>query len=633
MAITKISSAVISDGAITPDLVSDNFANTFATLANVTSTLTNYATASEVTSIASSLAPKISSVAIANSTYHVKDDTAVNIGGGYIVVTGTGFASGAQVLVDGVAATSTTYVNETTIRAQVPAKSAATYTIYVVNTDGGTAIRVNGLTYSGTPTWVTDSTLTSAAVDTAIAINLSATGASSYAVASGSTLPTGLTLSANGYLYGTVTGLVAETTYNFSIDAIDAENQESARSFSITITVTPVYKIYTTGYNGAGTLDRGNFTNYYTLGETDWSTAGERVVDATAVNGYNWYEAFIAYLKEDGALWFGGGLGGLRGNLTSSENYSAESGTVVSQMSPWLANNYVAVGSSGQGSWCVANTSGVYTMYTGYSGPAIIPLSMYDSAGEFPVSFNASDIVAINSRSDRSTIVLLDDGRVGSYYAPWQPAKYTSGFVTIKSNVTQIASTENFVLALDNTGALWAGYGYGNYGPFGAGASNLSYFNVLASNVAQVSAHGNHGYYIKTDGTLWAWGTNYQGESGQLGPNHFGVGIVSSPTQVGTDTDWEKVTAGWATGYLKKTGSNQLYALGYSAYDVTFSFAGNPSGFPLEYTGGAYDPIFSNETSIPKAVYANSSNINPVAVYNDRKFKSGRSFTVVLAKA
>ena len=46
---------------------------------------------------------------------------------------------------------------------------------------------------------------------------------------------------------------------------------------------------------------------------------------------------------------------------------------------------------------------------------------------------------------------------------------------------------------------------------------------------------------IKTDGTLWLWGANNAGELGQNGTTQR-----SSPIQVGTDTDWDRLlTASW----------------------------------------------------------------------------------------
>jgi len=185
---------------------------------------------------AGSLTPRISSVFIANSSYVILDDTAANTGGGYIVISGANFVSGAQVIIDTTVATSVSFVNSTTLRAQIPAKAAATYNVYVINPDGGTGIAVNGLTYSATPGWVTTSPLTTQSVNTAFSIAFDATSATTYQVANGSSLPAGTTLLANGWFYGSVS-VGSDTTYNFSVDAIDAQNQESTKAFSLTISL------------------------------------------------------------------------------------------------------------------------------------------------------------------------------------------------------------------------------------------------------------------------------------------------------------------------------------------------------------------------------------------------------------
>lgn len=192
--------------------------------------------------------PKISNIQITNSSYVVLDDTAVALPGGYIKITGSGFASGCTVIINGTSATSVTFVDSNTINAQVGPQNAGTYIVYVTNTDGSTAIRVNGITYSSTPTWVTGSTLPAGTVDTPITIQLNATGDGSitYALQAGSTLPTGLTLTSGGLLSGTIPGLDTETTYNFTIEAIDNQSQESPRAFSITITVGDRYWSYVT---------------------------------------------------------------------------------------------------------------------------------------------------------------------------------------------------------------------------------------------------------------------------------------------------------------------------------------------------------------------------------------------------
>lgn len=213
-----------------------NITNTGVTAGTYTNATVVVNAQGQITSASSSGSggPKITSIAVTDSSYNNLDDTAVDIAGGYIKITGTGFATGCQVLINNTPATSTTFVSATEVRAQVPATAAGSYIVYLVNTDGGVAIRVNGITFSATPTWVTGSALTGNA-DEAISIQLSATGATSYVLAQGSTLPTGLTLTSGGLLSGTVTGLVNDTSYSFTINAIDAELQDSPRSFTITI--------------------------------------------------------------------------------------------------------------------------------------------------------------------------------------------------------------------------------------------------------------------------------------------------------------------------------------------------------------------------------------------------------------
>jgi hypothetical protein len=202
--------------------------------------------------------PLIANVQIANSSYTVLDDTAVSLDGGYIILNGSKFESNVNVLINNIPATSVVYVSETQVRAQIPASTAGSKHVYIVNTDtGATAIRVNGLTYSGVPSWNTDSSLGEGILDEPIIISLSATADSnvSYQLQTGSSLPTGLSLAANGLLSGTVTGLEEETLYNFTIEAIDEENQESPRAFSVTIILGDEY------FNQTVLLLKGDGTN------------------------------------------------------------------------------------------------------------------------------------------------------------------------------------------------------------------------------------------------------------------------------------------------------------------------------------------------------------------------------------
>ena len=167
------------------------------------------------------------------------DDTALDTAGGQtVVITGTNFASGATVVVGGNTIGSVTVVNTTTITFTSEARSSGTYTVFVVNPDGGTAILAPGLIYSGLPTFTTAAgSLGTYYETTAISETIEATeGADviSYSVVSGS-LPPGATFASNGVLTGTAPVESASTTYTFTVEATDEELQSSTRQFSLTI--------------------------------------------------------------------------------------------------------------------------------------------------------------------------------------------------------------------------------------------------------------------------------------------------------------------------------------------------------------------------------------------------------------
>jgi hypothetical protein len=177
-------------------------------------------------------APKITSIG------YPGDDTAADPAGGQVItLTGAGFANGASVVINGNAVGVVSFVNSTTITFVSPALSAGSYTIYVVNTDGGTAIAIPGIQYSGTPTWSTAAGSLGSLYETQSFSNtVTATGDApiSYSLFSG-TLPTGATLNSNGTITGTSAATANSTTYTFTIRATDNEQQDTDRQFNLTI--------------------------------------------------------------------------------------------------------------------------------------------------------------------------------------------------------------------------------------------------------------------------------------------------------------------------------------------------------------------------------------------------------------
>jgi hypothetical protein len=141
-------------------------------------------------------------------------------GGETITITGSGFSNAGgnpSILIGSTPAPVVTYISSTSITFTAPAKDAGTYTLYVINVDGGTAIYGVGISYSGTPVWTTSAgSIGSSATGSSVSFAVLATSNSTvtYSVTSGS-LPTGVTLnSGTGAITGTMPTFASQTTYN-----------------------------------------------------------------------------------------------------------------------------------------------------------------------------------------------------------------------------------------------------------------------------------------------------------------------------------------------------------------------------------------------------------------------------------
>ncbi|MES2862879.1 MAG: T9SS type A sorting domain-containing protein [Bacteroidota bacterium] len=117
-----------------------------------------------------------------------------------------------------------------------------------------------------------------------------------------------------------------------------------------------------------------------------------------------------------------------------------------------------------------------------------------------------------------------------------------------------VASGYNHSLGVKSDGSLWA-WGSNYFGELGQGYS--SYANVTspirvgtATNWSKVSVGGRHSVAIKTDGSLWAWGGN---QYGQLGD---GTNVNKySPVQIGSSYNWSVIECGLEfTAALKTSG-------------------------------------------------------------------------------
>ena len=150
--------------------------------------------------------------------------------------------------------------------------------------------------------------------------------------------------------------------------------------------------------------------------------------------------------------------------------------------------------------------------FSGYSGSG----DVFSSLSLYSVGDNLYGQLGTGDRVDASSPV-----QVGS--AEWLQV-YTNG-------------AHSFGVKTDNTLYSWGRDYNGNGGLNTNEVARSSPTQVGAlTNWLQVKTNGFTAYAIKTDGTLWAWGSNNVGQVGDSSRVN-----KSSPVQIGSDTDWVDV--------------------------------------------------------------------------------------------
>ncbi|MBI3042490.1 MAG: Ig-like domain repeat protein, partial [Betaproteobacteria bacterium] len=135
--------------------------------------------------------------------------------------------------------------------------------------------------------------------------------------------------------------------------------------------------------------------------------------------------------------------------------------------------------------------------------------------------------------------------------------------ITSETDWAAVAAGNGHTVALKTNGTLWA-WGNNSYGQLGGTPANNWIPTQVgsASDWVAVAAAGLYTIALKSNGTLWAWGANYYG---QLGKGTTSSAAQTTPTQVGTASDWVAVDAGYAFAVAVKS-SGTLWAWGYNAY-------------------------------------------------------------------
>ena len=270
-------------------------------------------------------------------------NAAPTTGNSVIKIIGSGFAANANVFLNGLLQPSAnvTFVDSTELRVNLPPLASNTYSLMAFNTAGSGVVYYPGVRFDPYPIWSANSFNQSTAVSQQLTVTGYGSGSITFSLASGNTLPSGLTLAANGLITGTTTA----NTYSFYVNAIDSENQISTQNVTLSVVGPYVEYLlvggggagagqYQTGGGGAGGVLLGTLANNtifaYTAGVQYTVTVGagaSRSAAATAGgNGSNTvFGQFIAY----------GGGGG-----SAAQNIRAANGASGGGASAYSATNF-----------------------------------------------------------------------------------------------------------------------------------------------------------------------------------------------------------------------------------------------------------------------------------------------------
>jgi alpha-tubulin suppressor-like RCC1 family protein len=279
--------------------------------------------------------------------------------------------------------------------------------------------------------------------------------------------------------------------------------------------ITP--ELWTWGYNGFGSLGNNRTTNSLTPVTTLSGGANWKQVSSGTANGSG--NAFIAAIKTDGTLWtWGRNSYGRLGDNTQT-NRSTPVTTFAG------GTNWKQVASGGYHTSAIKTDGTLWTW--GNNG--------YGQLGD-------------NTTTQRLTPVTTFAGG---------------------TNWKQVSCGHQHMAAIKTDGTLWT-WGRNIVGQLGNSSSNTSFTPVTTfaggTNWKQVDAAGvYHTAAIKTDGTLWTWGYNY---NGQLG-NNTTSNRNSPVTTFAGGTNWKQVSCGFnhisaikTDGTLWSWGQNSTGQLG-----------------------------------------------------------------------
>ena len=233
------------------------------------------------------------------------------------------------------------------------------------------------------------------------------------------------------------------------------------------------------------------------------------------------------------------------------------------------------------------------TIGTTYFTPSNTPLttSTIGATGSNIGSLITGTVQLLTCQSASIVDNSINQFSLSSTNGPVYPTTVTP-FNSFQSNMSWslISAGQSHTIALRTDGMLFS-WGYNLDGELGDGTiiSRSSPVQIGANSWTSISAGAYHNLALTNNGTLYAWGLNSGGQLGNTGTTNLTV-----PTKIGS-ANWNQIAAGQSHS-MALNSNNILYTWGYNASgqlgNITTTNASTPAVNGTPYQTNYQSPVF-----------------------------------------
>ena len=343
--------------------------------------------------------------------------------------------------------------------------------------------------------------------------------------------------------------------------------------------LTPNVELWVWGNNGNGNLGQNDIVNRSSPVQVPSSWSGDRF--KTEAPGHNFGQLNVGVqcgqmIKGDGTMWYIGGwnnMGSSGVNINTQisspvqvpGNWSAVSGTLAQVARKadgtiwgWGRAQNGALGLNNETQRSSPTQIGTDTTWDYINGHSLVNMATKTDGSAWMWGDNEFGALGLNNSKQANNARYSSPTQLGNT-GDW-------------TNHNGFAFSRNVLSAsIKSDGSLWTWGSNGN--PSGSQFNGVLGHNDIVQRSSPVQVGTNTTWTgfmwadeesalgLKTDGTIWSWGKS---SFGRLGLNQPHNTYYSSPTQIGTNSDWVRVGKSGTRALGALNSSNELYVWGYN---------------------------------------------------------------------